>query len=102
MTLQDLRNRLSWLRENGANVDRTVCELWIYEYLSDKTELPRNVFSEIEKYIRISYCDAGFNGDVLVKRYKLFEHVTEEDKKKIGYFQYKGNEGIIRKIKIVD
>jgi len=105
MTLEELRGWLSWLRENGANVNRSICEGWIIEFLSDKSEISRSVFNEFSKYLKISYCELCSTGETCIegiqmtKKYGL---LSEEDKNKISCFEYKVSENQSRRMKIRD
>ena len=107
MTLQELRAKLSWLRENGDNVTKSLCVAVVYEYLSDKEEISRAVFSEIRKYINMVYCNPFCDNyvgceqkcDVNNNRFKF---LSEEAKNKIAYFDYSDGKQEVRRIRIVD
>ena len=130
MTLQELRDKLSRLRESGANANRYLCEVWICEYLSDKEEISRSIFNEIKKYIRMIYYEP-FCGKVFVnfldENTNLMEHFVEIEKAslrnpillikdtskeslgsaheytdKVCYFDYKDGEKLRRRVKVKD
>lgn len=105
MTLEELRSWLSWLRENGANINRRICEGWICEFLSDKTEISRDIFYEFRKYLDISYCKLCSERENCLERKSMarnFELLSEEEKNQISCFEYKVDETQRRRIKIKD
>lgn len=105
MTLYVLNNKLTSLRESGANVDRRACREFVCEYLSDKTEVPRSVFNEIKCYIEMKYYSSieEHNAEEEgAEEICCLQILTEEDKKRIVGFEYKDSNGKKRRIKVVD